>query len=256
MTPTAEKVVSSPLFTPKGFRFDRSEVAMAVGVVAILMVMVIPLPTMLLDMLSPSASPFALVLLLVSMYVMKPLDLSTFPSLLLVVTLFRLSLNICSTRLILLHGHEGTGAAGRVIMAFGGFVVGGNFVVGFIVFLILVLINFLVITKGAGRIAEVAARFTLDAMPGKQMSHRRRPERRHDRRARGPDPAGADGPGSRILRGHGRGQQIRQGRRHRGHRHHPDQYRRRPRHRRAAKRHERGRRGPDLHPPDGGRRPW
>jgi flagellar biosynthesis protein FlhA len=104
------------------------------------------------------------------MYVLKPLDFSVFPSILLVATLFRLSLNVASTRLILLHGNEGLGAAGHVIKAFGHFVVGGNFVVGFIVFLVLVLINFIVITKGATRIAEVAARFTLDAMPGKQMS--------------------------------------------------------------------------------------
>jgi len=104
------------------------------------------------------------------MYILKPLDLSSFPSLLLLVTLFRLSLNVASTRLILLHGNEGTQAAGKVIMAFGNFVVGGNYLVGFIVFVILVVINFMVITKGAGRIAEVAARFTLDAMPGKQMS--------------------------------------------------------------------------------------
>jgi flagellar biosynthesis protein FlhA len=147
-----------------------TDVLMAMLVVGILMLMILPLPTLLLDLLIAFNITFALILLLVAMYILKPLDLSTFPSLLLVVTLFRLSLNICSTRLILLHGHEGTGAAGRVIMAFGGFVVGGNYVVGFIVFLILVLINFMVITKGAGRIAEVAARFTLDAMPGKQMA--------------------------------------------------------------------------------------
>ncbi|MFP4306543.1 MAG: flagellar biosynthesis protein FlhA [Desulfococcaceae bacterium] len=152
------------------FLSRNTDVLMALLVVGILMLMILPLPTILLDLLIAFNITFALILLLAALYVMKPLDLSTFPSLLLVVTLFRLSLNICSTRLILLHGHEGTGAAGTIIMAFGGFVVGGNYVVGFIVFLILVLINFLVITKGAGRIAEVAARFTLDAMPGKQMA--------------------------------------------------------------------------------------
>jgi flagellar biosynthesis protein FlhA len=104
------------------------------------------------------------------MYILRPLELSSFPSILLLATLFRLSLNVASTRIILLHGNEGTMAAGKVIKAFGGFVVGGDYLVGIIVFLILVVINFLVITKGAGRIAEVAARFTLDAMPGKQMS--------------------------------------------------------------------------------------
>ncbi len=143
---------------------------MAVAVVGILVFMVIPLPTMMLDLLLAFNITGALVILLSGMYILKPLEMSSFPSILLIATLFRLSLNIASTRIILLHGHEGVMAAGKVIKAFGGFVVGGNYVVGIIVFLILVLINFMVITKGAGRIAEVAARFTLDAMPGKQMS--------------------------------------------------------------------------------------
>ena len=143
---------------------------MAVAVVGILVFMVIPLPTVMLDLLLAFNITGALVILLSGMYILKPLEMSSFPSILLLATLFRLSLNIASTRIILLHGHEGVLAAGKVIKAFGGFVVGGNYVVGIIVFLILVLINFMVITKGAGRIAEVAARFTLDAMPGKQMS--------------------------------------------------------------------------------------
>ncbi|MBW2412003.1 MAG: FHIPEP family type III secretion protein, partial [Deltaproteobacteria bacterium] len=147
-----------------------SDIYMAVAVVGILVFMVIPLPTMLLDLLLSFNITVALVILLASMYITRPLELSAFPSILLLVTLFRLSLNVASTRLILLHGNEGTAAAGKVIMAFGGFVVGGNYLVGIIVFLILIAINFMVITKGAGRIAEVAARFTLDAMPGKQMS--------------------------------------------------------------------------------------
>jgi flagellar biosynthesis protein FlhA len=147
-----------------------SDILMAVGVVGILVFMVIPLPAILLDMLLALNITFSLVILLVGMYILRPLELSAFPSILLLATLYRLSLNIASTRMILLHGHEGTLAAGKVINAFGGFVVGGNYVVGIIVFLILVIINFLVITKGAGRIAEVAARFMLDAMPGKQMS--------------------------------------------------------------------------------------
>jgi flagellar biosynthesis protein FlhA len=146
------------------------EVLMALGVVGILILMIIPLPPLLLDLLLSFNITFTLIILLVSMYIMKPLDLSAFPSILLLATLFRLSLNIASTRIILLHGNEGTVAAGKVIKAFGSFVVGGNYVVGAIVFLILVIINFVVITKGATRIAEVAARFTLDAMPGKQMS--------------------------------------------------------------------------------------
>lgn len=152
------------------FLAKNSDVFMAVAVVGILIFMVMPLPTLLLDLLLSFNITFSLIILLSSMYVQRPLELSAFPSILLLGTLFRLSLNVASTRIILLHGNEGTTAAGKVIMAFGGFVVGGNYLVGIIVFLILVAINFMVITKGAGRIAEVAARFTLDAMPGKQMS--------------------------------------------------------------------------------------
>jgi flagellar biosynthesis protein FlhA len=147
-----------------------SDLLIAVAAVAILIFMVIPLPSMLLDVLISFNITFALIILLASMYTMKPLELSAFPSILLLVTLFRLSLNVASTRIILIHGNEGATAAGKVIQAFGSFVVGGNYLVGIIVFVILVVINFMVITKGAGRIAEVAARFTLDAMPGKQMS--------------------------------------------------------------------------------------
>ena len=152
------------------FIAKNSDVFMAVAVVGILVFMVMPLPPMLLDLLLSFNITFSLVIILASMYVQRPLELSAFPSILLLATLFRLSLNVASTRIILLHGNEGTQAAGNVIKAFGGFVVGGNYLVGIIVFLILVAINFMVITKGAGRIAEVAARFTLDAMPGKQMS--------------------------------------------------------------------------------------
>jgi flagellar biosynthesis protein FlhA len=147
-----------------------SDLFMAVAVVAILVFMIIPLPPILLDLLISFNITFALIILLASMYTLRPLELSAFPSILLLITLFRLSLNVASTRIILIHGNEGSMAAGKVIQAFGNFVVGGNFLVGIIVFVILVVINFMVITKGAGRIAEVAARFTLDAMPGKQMS--------------------------------------------------------------------------------------
>jgi len=149
----------------------RSSGAMlALGVVGILTVMMVPLPTIVLDILLSISIAISIVILLMSLYVLKPLDFSVFPSVLLIVTLLRLSLNVASTRLILLHGDKGTDAAGQVIKAFGSFVVGGNYVIGFIVFSVLVLINFIVITKGATRIAEVAARFTLDSMPGKQMS--------------------------------------------------------------------------------------
>ncbi|MBW1751604.1 MAG: flagellar biosynthesis protein FlhA [Deltaproteobacteria bacterium] len=155
---------------PKLDSTNASELMTVVGVVAVLVVMIIPLPSIILDFLLALNITIAITILLIAMYTLKPLDFFVFPSLLLVTTLFRLSLNVASTRLILLHGHEGPLAAGKVIKSFGSFVVGGNYVVGMIVFIILVIINFVVITKGATRIAEVAARFTLDAMPGKQMS--------------------------------------------------------------------------------------
>ncbi|MDH3393002.1 MAG: flagellar biosynthesis protein FlhA, partial [Desulfobulbaceae bacterium] len=154
----------------KAINIEATSLFVAVGVVAILMVMILPLKPIFLDLLLSTNITIGLVILLVAMYNTNPLDFSSFPSLLLVTTLFRLSLNIASTRLILLHGHEGQGAVGAVINSFGNFVVGGDYAVGLIIFLIMVLINFIVITKGSGRIAEVAARFTLDAMPGKQMA--------------------------------------------------------------------------------------
>jgi flagellar biosynthesis protein FlhA len=142
-----------------------TDVVFALMVVSIIVMFIIPLPTMLLDMLLAANVTFAMVIILVSIYTTEPLDLSVFPSLLLFATLFRLGLNVSTTRLIL-----GQGYAGEIIMSFGDFVVGGNYVVGLIIFLIIVIIQFVVITKGAERVAEVAARFTLDAMPGKQMS--------------------------------------------------------------------------------------
>jgi flagellar biosynthesis protein FlhA len=147
-----------------------SDIVLPLSVVGILTVMIMPMPTFILDLLLAFNITIAIIILLVGLYIIKPLELSAFPSILLIVTLFRLSLNVASTRIILLHGNEGVTAAGKIINAFGSFVVGGNYLVGVIVFIILVVINFMVITKGAGRIAEVAARFTLDAMPGKQMS--------------------------------------------------------------------------------------
>ncbi len=164
------EATSSPFSSQLRLMTRNTDVFMAVAVVGILVFMIIPLPAFLLDLLLSFSITFALVILLVAMYILRPLDLSSFPAILLLATLFRLSLNVATTRVILLHGDEGTVAAGRVIQAFGNFVVGGNYAVGIIVFAILVIINFAVITKGAGRIAEVAARFTLDAMPGKQMS--------------------------------------------------------------------------------------
>jgi flagellar biosynthesis protein FlhA len=147
-----------------------TDVIVAAAIVGMLVFMVIPLPAFLLDIMLSFNITLSLIIILVATYILTPLEFSSLPSVLLLITLFRLSLNVATTRIILLHGNEGTMAAGRVIKAFGSFVVGGNYVVGAIVFLILVIINFVVITKGSGRIAEVAARFTLDAMPGKQMS--------------------------------------------------------------------------------------
>ncbi|MBU1689467.1 MAG: flagellar biosynthesis protein FlhA [Gammaproteobacteria bacterium] len=139
-------------------------------IIMILGMMVLPLPPILLDMLFTFNIALAMIVLLVSLYTTKPLEFAVFPTVLLVTTLLRLSLNVASTRVVLLEGHTGPDAAGKVIEAFGHFLVGGNYAVGITVFIILVIINFVVITKGAGRIAEVSARFTLDAMPGKQMA--------------------------------------------------------------------------------------
>ncbi|WP_408097681.1 flagellar biosynthesis protein FlhA [Peredibacter sp. HCB2-198] len=150
---------------------QNSELAIALGLILILGVMVVPLPPIILDLFLAFSIATSIAILLMSIYARKPLDFSTFPSVLLITTLLRLSLNVASTRNILLHGaSDGTKAAGHIIEAFGEFVVGGNYAVGIIIFMILVVINFIVITKGAGRVAEVSARFTLDAMPGKQMA--------------------------------------------------------------------------------------
>ncbi|MFH1490164.1 MAG: FHIPEP family type III secretion protein, partial [Pseudomonadota bacterium] len=155
----------------RSFSFGANiDIGISLGIVGILMVMIIPLPTMVLDILLAFNITLSIMILLLTIYAVRPLDFSVFPSLLLITTLFRLSLNIASTRLILLNGQSGVLAAGKIISSFGSFVVGGNPTVGLVVFVILVIINFVVITKGSGRIAEVAARFTLDAMPGKQMS--------------------------------------------------------------------------------------
>ncbi|HCG04336.1 MAG TPA: flagellar biosynthesis protein FlhA [Desulfovibrio sp.] len=148
----------------------QGDLLLAGGVVTILFVMLVPLPTFFLDMLLSLSISLSLVILVTSMFMLSPLEFSIFPSLLLVTTLLRLALNVASTRLILLHGDEGTDAAGKVIQAFGEFVVGGNYVIGAVIFMILFILNKIVITAGTTRIAEVAARFTLDAMPGKQMA--------------------------------------------------------------------------------------
>ncbi|OYU75861.1 MAG: EscV/YscV/HrcV family type III secretion system export apparatus protein, partial [Alphaproteobacteria bacterium PA3] len=146
------------------------QVLMGVGVVGLVVLLIIPLPPFLLDFLLAISVTSSVLILMTALFIRKPLEFSAFPAVLLVATMFRLGLNIASTRLILSHGHEGPDAAGEIIAAFGDFIMGGNFVIGIIVFVILVIVNFVVITKGSTRIAEVAARFSLDAMPGKQMA--------------------------------------------------------------------------------------
>lgn len=148
----------------------QTELLLPISFMLILAVLFVPVPSIILDFFLAISISLSIIILLVSIFAEKPLDFSSFPFILLFTTLFRLSLNVSTTRTILLHGHEGPDAAGEIIRAFGQFVVGGNYAVGIIVFIILVLINFMVITKGSGRVAEVAARFTLDAMPGKQMA--------------------------------------------------------------------------------------
>lgn len=148
----------------------RGDIALAFGVVAILVILILPMPRWMLDASLAFSITFSVLILMTVIFINKPVEFNAFPTVLLIATMIRLALNLASTRLILAEGHTGTDAAGKVIEAFGGFIMGGNFVIGIIVFGILVIVNFIVITKGSGRIAEVAARFTLDAMPGKQMA--------------------------------------------------------------------------------------
>ena len=166
-----QAIESSPrLQSGIGALTGRMDFILPLGILAILTLLLIPLPTWLLDFSLAVSIAFSVVILMAVIFIVTPLELSSFPTILLIATMLRLGLNVASTRLILSNGHEGTDAAGQVIQAFGNFVAGGNYVIGIIVFSILVIINFIVITKGAGRIAEVTARFTLDAMPGKQMA--------------------------------------------------------------------------------------
>jgi flagellar biosynthesis protein FlhA len=153
-----------------GALFRRPDIGLALGIVAILVMLILPMPRWLLDAGLAISITFSVLVLMTSLFIRTPLEFSSFPTILLIATMLRLSLNLASTRLILADGHSGPNAAGQVIQAFGNFVMGGNFVIGIIVFVILVLVNFIVITKGSGRIAEVAARFSLDALPGKQMA--------------------------------------------------------------------------------------
>jgi len=159
-----------PSLSEIGNFIKRGDIALALGVLTILVVLILPLPSLVLDLFFAISITLSILILMTSLFIQTPLEFSSFPTILLISTMLRLSLNLASTRLILARGHEGTDAAGHVIEAFGSFVMGGNFVIGLIVFAILVTVNFVVITKGSGRIAEVAARFHLDAMPGKQMA--------------------------------------------------------------------------------------
>jgi flagellar biosynthesis protein FlhA len=206
---SAAKVKSAPRRegrSPLKGILSHSDIAMALALVVIIVVMVIPVPTFLIDIFLACSITIALAMLLTALYVEEPLHFSVFPGLLLVTTLFRLSLNVATTRLIL-----GQGYAGQIIQAFGGFVIKGNYVVGLIIFLVLVIINLVVITKGSGRIAEVAARFTLDAMPGKQMAidadlnqgliDEREARRRRDKIHREADFYGAMDGASKFVRG-------------------------------------------------------
>ncbi|MFB1009464.1 MAG: FHIPEP family type III secretion protein, partial [Sulfurospirillum sp.] len=146
------------------------DLTVVIFIVAIMAIIIVPLPSGILDFFLVISLSVSVLIILISLYIPKPTDLSTFPTLILIITLFRLSLNIATTRMILTNGHLGPDAVSDIVSSFGQFVVGGNYVIGVVVFTILVLINFMVITKGSTRVAEVAARFTLDAMPGKQMA--------------------------------------------------------------------------------------
>ena len=150
--------------------YFRADILFAVGIILIIMFMLVPMPAIMLDLGLSVSIMFSVMILMTTLFIQKPLEFSSFPMILLVATSLRLGLNVASTRLVLSHGHEGTDAAGQIIQAFGTFIIGDDYVIGGIVFAILVIVNFVVITKGSGRIAEVAARFTLDAMPGKQMA--------------------------------------------------------------------------------------
>ncbi|RYD90464.1 MAG: EscV/YscV/HrcV family type III secretion system export apparatus protein, partial [Sphingomonadales bacterium] len=151
-------------------QFAKGEYALGLGVMALVVMLIVPLPPFLLDVMLSISITLSVLILMTALLIKKPLEFSAFPTVLLLATLLRLALNIATTRLILAHGHEGPQAAGNIIEAFGGFVMQGNFIIGVVVFIILIIVNFVVVTKGSGRIAEVAARFTLDAMPGKQMA--------------------------------------------------------------------------------------
>ena len=216
-------MASKRKFTPADL-LKHNDILLAVGIALIIGMLLLPIPAIVLDILLTVNLALAITIMMVTIYTDEPLQYSTFPMILLVSTLFRLGLNISATRLILTHGQ-----AGEVIHAFGNFVVGGNFLVGILIFIILVVINFMVITNGAGRVAEVSARFTLDAMPGKQLSIDADLNAGLIDEKQAKKTAAAHSAGSGFLRDHGRGVQVCQRRRdgwdydrHRQHRRRPD----------------------------------
>ena len=162
----------SGFLSPKelGDFLKRGDIALAMGILTILVVLIVPLPPLLLDMLLAVSIILSVLILMTSLFILAPLDFSSFPTVLLIATMLRLSLNLASTRLILSHGHTGGSAAGHVIEGFANFIMGGSVFLGLVIFAVLLIVNFIVITKGAGRMAEVSARFALDAMPGKQLA--------------------------------------------------------------------------------------
>ena len=196
--------------------------AVPLAVLAIVISLITPLPGFMLDLLIVTDILMSVTVLMVSLYLIRPVEFTSFPTTLLLLTLFRLALNISSSRLILLNGNTGTAAAGEVIGAFGSFVVGGNYIIGAVIFLVLIAIQYVVINHGAVRISEVTARFTLDALPGQTDVHRFGPECRTDRRNRSQAAAQATGHGGGILRRHGRRVALhaaRRGGQHSDHRH-------------------------------------
>ena len=230
------------------------DVGFAGGILAILAVLFVPIPTFLIDFGLAMSIALSILILMVALWIQKPLDFSAFPTVLLITTILRLSLGIATTRLILSHGDQGVYAAGHIIQGFSRFVMSGDFVIGIVVFLILVTVNFVVITKGATRIAEVGARFTLDAIPGKQMAIDADLVGRPHRRQGSAAPPPRAGRGKRLLRLDGRRLQIRARRGHREPHRHRRQHFRRHRHRRHPPRDGARRRGRHLHPPFGRRR--
>ena len=231
-----------------------TDVAFAVGIVAILTMLVLPVPTVLIDVGLAFSIALSALILMVALWIQRPLDFSAFPTVLLIATILRLALNVATTRLILSHGGEGEHAAGYVVAGFSKFVMGGDFVIGLVIFAILVTVNFVVITKGATRIAEVGARFTLDAIPGKQMAidadlsagliDDKEAQRRRKELEEESSFFGAMDGASKFVRGDAIAVSH----------HHRDQYLRRHHHRRHASRHAAGTRRGCVHQAVRGRR--